>query len=80
MASVDINTLGWPMSQLGEAMHALASERGIAANNSDTFNPPGAILCRRHRSPQQLREWVEARRLSRVRSRRLKRPTAKSKF
>src|SRR6185503_19829424 len=62
MASIDINTLGWPMSQLGEAMHALASERGIPANKGETFNPPGAILAAdiTNQRSQALREWVEA--------------------
>ena len=62
MASIDINTLGWPMAQLGEAMHALASERGIAANESQTLNPPGVILAAgdTNQRSQALREWVEA--------------------
>jgi ATP-binding cassette, subfamily B, bacterial len=62
MASIDINTVGWPMSQLGEAMQALSSERGIAANESQTFNPPGAILAAdiTNQRSQALREWVEA--------------------
>ena len=61
MASIDINKLGWPMSQLGEAMHALASERGIAATESQTFNPPVAILAAdiTDLRSQTLREWVE---------------------
>src|SRR5512138_599393 len=62
MASIDINTLGWPMSQLGEAMHALASARGMAANGSGTFNPPAAILVAdvTDQRGQALHEWVEA--------------------
>lgn len=61
MASIDINTLAWPVAQLGEAMHALASERGIAATESQTFNPPGAILAAdiTDQRSQALREWVE---------------------
>src|SRR5512143_2879118 len=62
MASVDINTLVWPMAQLGEALHMLARERGIAANESQTFNPPGTILAAEitEERNQALREWVEA--------------------
>lgn len=50
------------MAKLGEAMHALASERGIAANESQTFNPPGEILAAdiTDQRSQALREWVEA--------------------
>ena len=62
MSSVDINMLGWPLSQLGEAMRALASERGIAENEGQTFNPPGALLAAdiTYQRSQALREWVEA--------------------
>ena len=62
MASIDINTLGWPLSQMGEAMQALAAEGGIAANKSETFNPPAAVLAAdlANRHSQALREWVEA--------------------
>ena len=47
---------------MGEAMHALASERGIAGNESQTFNPPGALLAAdiTYQRSQALREWVEA--------------------
>jgi ATP-binding cassette subfamily B protein len=50
------------MSQLGEAMQALASERGLAANESETFNPPGAILAADIADPrsQALRQWLQA--------------------
>ena len=62
MASIEVNTLGWPIAKLGDAMQALASERGLVTNDKETVNPPRAVLAADLTDPrgQALREWVEA--------------------
>ena len=62
MTPLSINTLSWPMSQLGEALQALASASGLAAGKRETINLPGAILAADAADPRgsALREWVEA--------------------
>lgn len=48
------------MSELGEAMRVLSSERGLAVREGETPNPPFAILTAKDERDGVLNEWIEA--------------------
>src|SRR5262249_13674009 len=56
MTSSELKNLCWPISQLGEAMRAVARRCGLPASDNDLSVPPATPRGR----PDALNEWVEA--------------------
>src|SRR5499426_280347 len=54
----ELENLCWPISQIGEAMRAVARHCGLSPRDGEVSNPPAALQLDRPTASDALNEWV----------------------